>query len=158
MNNKFNIYHANGKGTGTALRLEVIPADKAMQGHLYLTLAPQGEMGANEGDVRTFPTFAWDKSICLRLGALDLGHVLSVFRGYEESIADGKGLIHLTTEVKTRFTLEHVVEPTPAYRMFAVSKRQDGSEKKVGILLTPREAMVLEAAITSSMGRICFGD
>lgn len=155
----FHIFHPNFKGTGSALRIALRPADEIMRGHVCLDIVPQRSVDGIEGEGKTFPTFSWgDGKISLRLDAMDVGKVLSVLRGYEESIADGKGLVHLKTDKTARLTLEHVVDPTPAYRLTAVCAKDGEAEKKVGILLTPNEALVLEAALTSSMGRICFGD
>ena len=155
---RFSIYHPNGKGTGSAIDLKLIPANGISDGSVVLTLAPQRDVASREGVVRIFPTFEWADAIGLRLTAMDIGHVLSVLRGCEESIADGLGLIHVTKEWRAKMTLEHVVEPVPAYRLTAFCKKNDGTEQKVGISLSHAEACVLESALSASMGRICFGD
>ena len=87
-------YHPNGKGTGSALQLELHPAHEDTEGSVFLTMAPQRTIGMRTADDTVHPTFDWRNAVCLKLDLMDLAQILQVMRGVQESLADGKGLFH----------------------------------------------------------------
>jgi hypothetical protein len=83
--------------------------------------------------------------------------MLEVFRGYRERMGDGKGLFHVTSYSNTVITLDHRLDPEPGY-FFGVSRKSgDGSLKRIKILLSMNEAIVLSEALGSSMLYMAFG-
>ena len=156
---RLSYYHPNGRGTGAAVQFEVYPAQAAVDGGIFATFARQKTCGSMEGGVVTFPRFDWDNRIVVKLDMADLMQMVQVFRGMQESIADGKGLFHKSETHYCIVKMEHRIEPQPGYA-FEVSRRKNGSEDKperIGIVFTVSEALGLLLAIENSVGLIAFG-
>lgn len=144
------MYHANAKGTGTALRLELYPARTDSDGSILATIAPQDEM---EPDA----SFDWENSIPVRIGFLELAKILQVFRGQYESINDGKGLYHLTGDGYTVVRLYHRIEPIGGYVLDVAHKPNDGETVRLVFSMTYDEAFALAEAIDHAMLYVAFG-
>ena len=72
-------------------------------------------------------------------------------------MCDGNGLFHRTAKANTVITLEHRLEPTPGY-MFCVSRKtNDGELRRIGILLSMTESIVLSEALAGAMLYMAFG-
>ena len=152
-------YHPNGRNTGAAVQFELHPAHGFTDGSIFVTFAKQKTVGTREGNVYTFPRFDWANRICVKLDMADLVQMLQVFRGMQESIADGKGLFHRSETHNCIIKLEHRLEPQPGY-VFEVSRKavgDDGETERVGIVFTMAEALGLSLAIEQSMDVIAFG-
>lgn len=146
----WTMYHPNGKGTGSALRLELHPARPDAEGSILATIAPQKSP-------TPAPSFDWDNSIAVRLGILDLAKVLQVFRGQYESIDDGKVIYHRTANGCTVVRLEHRIEPFSGY-VLAVSHRPNGGDTvRLIFAMTYDEAFALSEAIGHAMLYVSFG-
>lgn len=144
------MHHANAKGTGTALRLELHPARPDADGSILATIAPQKSP-------TPAPSFDWDNSIAFRLCFLDLAKVLQVFRGHFESIDDGKGLFLRTAKGCTVVRLAHRIEPVGGY-VLDVSHRPNGGETVcMRFAMTYDEAFALSEAIGQAMLYVSFG-
>ena len=144
------MHHANAKGTGTALRLELHPARTDAEGSILATIAPQKA-------TTPAPSFDWYNSISVRLCFMDLTKVLQVFRGQYESIDDGKGIYHRTANGCTVVRLEHRIEPFSGY-VLAVSHRPNGGDTvRLIFAMTYDEAFALSEAIGHAMLYVSFG-
>ena len=155
---RLSYYHPNGRGTGGAIQFELHPAHGCTDGSIFATFARQKTVGTCEGSVRTFPRFDWANRICVKLDMSDLLQMLQVFRGMQESIADGKGLFHRSTHSNTIVKLEHRIEPQPGYLLEAFRRPLEGGEPShAGVVLTVSEALGLSLAIEQSMDVIAFG-
>lgn len=154
---RLSYYHPNGRGTGGAVQFELHPAHGSVDGSIFATFARQKTVGSREGDVRTFPRFDWTNRICVKLDMSDLLQMLQVFRGMQESIADGKGLFHRSENSSTVVKLEHRIEPQPGYVFEAWRKPLDGEPSRAGVVFTVAEALGLSLAIEQSMDVIAFG-
>ena len=154
---RLSYYHPNGRGTGGAIQFELHPAHGCTDGSIFATFARQKTVGTCEGSVRTFPRFDWANRICVKLDMSDLLQMLQVFRGMQESIADGKGLFHRNTHSCTIVKLEHRIEPQPGYLLEAFRRPLEGEPSNAGIVLTVSEALGLSLAIEQSMDVIAFG-
>lgn len=144
------ICHANMKGTGTALRLELHPARLDVEGSILATIAPQKA-------TKPVASFDWNNSISVRLCLMDLAKILQVFRGNFESIDDGKGIYHRTTNGCTVVRLEHRIEPVGGY-VLSISHRPHGGETVLLIFaMTYDEAFALSEAIDHAMLYVAFG-
>lgn len=151
------MYHPNGKGTGSAIRLELHPAHDDTAGSIMATIATQLTTGDYKCSVPVYPKFDWDGAITVKLDFTDISKMLQVFRGECESLEDGRGLFHKSTRGTTKIMLRHLVEPIYGY-MLEVYRNALGSEdSNARIFLSPSDALGLTAAIESSMGVICFG-
>ena len=69
-----SIYHANGKGTGSAVRFEVVPAASGRDGAVFMTLAQQKSVasGSREHGNRQHATFDWQNRVTVKLNFDDL--------------------------------------------------------------------------------------
>ena len=150
------MYHPNGNGTGSALRLELHPAHDNTAGSIMATIATQLTTGNCMGSMLVYPRFDWEGAITVKLDFTDISKMLQVFRGECESIEDGRGLFHKSTRGTTKITLRHIVEPIHGY-MLEFYRKTSEEDSNARIFLSPYEALGLATAIESSMGVICFG-
>ncbi len=149
--------HPNGKGTGVTARFELHPAHDVVEGSLFVTMASQKTIGSFADGARVLPTFDWDGRVTVRLSINEVAQMLEVFRGYHENISDGRGLFHKTAKANTVITLEHRLEPSPGYLLALSRKAADGELRRMAILLSMTEAVVLSEALASSMVYMAFG-
>ncbi len=154
------LYHANGKGTGGALQLELHPAHDNTDGCIMMQLANQMTVGDLRGPNPTYPRFDWEGAVCVKLDFNDLTKILQVLRGECESLEDGKGLYHRSPRASTRIVLRHMVEPRPGYMLEVYRNglaQNPAEEKSARVFLPPNEALGVMAAIEGSMSVVCFG-
>lgn len=151
-------YHANSRGTGSAVKFSVIPAEGQKDGHLKLTIANQLTAGDRTAKVPTYPTFDWDDAKTVFLDFLDISKILQVLRGETEQIEDGKGLYHISTEGSAFINLRHIVDPFAGYVLEVRSTKCDHETKEYHIVFGCAEACGLTEAIGGVMHRIAFGD
>lgn len=155
---KLAFYHANGKGTGAALKMELHPAHDDTDGSIMATIAGQMAVGDRTGPAPVYPRFDWESAICVKLDFSDLTQILQVLRGTCESVADGRGLCHTSPRGTSRILVRHFIEPRPCYSFEVYrSGRAGGEESSARIFLSQAEACGLEAAITGSLAVVCFG-
>lgn len=159
---RLSYYHANAKGTGSAINFELHPAHWAsgacVEGSLFVSFAAQKTVGVRNGAETVFPSFDWKNKITFRLIMSDISQMLMVFRGMQESIADGKGLFHRSARYSTVIKFEHRIEPYPGYVLEVYRKSIDGADQQHAFIsFSPAEALGLSLAIEQSMGVIAFG-
>ena len=154
---RLSYYHPNGRGTGGVVQFELHPAHGSTDGSIFASFARQKTVGAMDGATRTFPRFDWANRICVKLDMADLMQMLQVFRGMQESIADGKGLFHRHERGSTVIKLEHRIEPQPGYLFEAWRRPESGEASRIGVVFTVNEALGLSLAIEQSMDVIAFG-
>lgn len=151
------MYHPNGKGTGSAIRLELHPAHDDTAGSIMATIATQLTTGNCMGSMLVYPRFDWEGAITVKLDFTDISKMLQVFLGECESLEDGRGLFHKSTRGTSKIILRHLVEPINGYMLEVYRKTSDSEDSNARIFLSPYEALGLATAIESSMGVICFG-
>ena len=152
------LYHANAKGTGCAIKMELHPAHGATDGSIFCTFAAQKTVGSRIGPNPTFPTFDWAEAHTVKFAFDDLTKMQQVFRGECDSINGDHGLWHLTAKGNTRIVLRHLIEPTPGYSFEVYFCPIDGGdERRWLIFLTSSEALGLSEAISGSMYLVAFG-
>lgn len=149
--------HPNPKGTGSSVRFEMHPAHGYSEGSIFVTFAAQKTVGSSGEGEKTLPTFDWEGGVTVRLSINEVAEVLEVFRGYRERLGDGKGFYHTTMGASTLITLAHRLEPSPGYTFGVSRKMVDGSVRRVGILLSMTESIVLSEAMASSLVYMAFG-
>lgn len=151
--NGIGIHHANARGTGSAMRVELVPAHNGEQGCITLRLAPQ--------ETAQPIAFNWDAVVTAELGLFDTAKMIEVFRGCSESINDGKGIFRRSETGCTVVQVAFRGETVPGYSVEITKKSKVGIRKvgirKVGIRLTMGEAFALSLALEGAMGRIAFG-
>ncbi|MBQ1429312.1 MAG: hypothetical protein IIZ06_06555, partial [Kiritimatiellae bacterium] len=132
-------YHANGKGTGSAMKLELYPArvGDLDSGAIYATIARQSSLGDRRSTPPIYPSFDWDNALKVKLDFTDLAKVLQVLRGETERIDEGKGLFHRYADKCQVIKFRHMIEPVCGYSMEVSETSTDTdaqtSEKKAYI-------------------------
>ena len=81
MRPRLALYHANARGTGCAIKMELHPASGAADGGIFCTFAAQKTVGYRLGPNPTFPTFDWTEAHTVKLAFDDLAKMQQVFRG-----------------------------------------------------------------------------
>ena len=149
--------HPNPQGTGTSVKFDLHPAHGYVEGSVFATFASQKTTASYVDGKPVPPTFDWENSVTIRLTINEVAEMLEVFRGYREKLGDGKGLFHVTAECNTAITFEHRLEPGPGY-LFGVSRKmKDGRLKRMKILISMSESIVLSEALAASMLYMAFG-
>lgn len=157
---KLTFYHANAKGTGGVIRLELHPAHDQVDGSIMLTMANQLTVGNPTGANPTFPRFDWENKVVVKLDFSDLCHILQVFRGECESLEGDRGLCHRTAQATTTIQLRHLVEPTAGYsldlhRIYGGNSQKP--EMRCHFFIRDWESVGITEAIAGSMSVIGFG-
>lgn len=153
------IYHAKRDVSGSAMRIFLHNASGACNddctGHYELELAPQCDKGLS-----LLPRFDWDACIKVDIYAIDAAEIISVLRGYEESLGDGKGIFFSTSEERIVLKFRHVIEPQPGYVLELTRIDANGvlEDQTLRIFLSPTEASAILMAMESTFGKLCFID
>ena len=135
------VYHPNAKGSGAVARLE--PSICRRDGRpacFFLELATQKTAAGRDEDGPSRATFDWENKITVKLGFLDICHLLAVLEGKAEH-AGGKrdGIYHQSGRTNT---LIHLARHEAGGYFLALSrKRGDEDEaKRIGMVLSEVEA------------------
>ena len=159
---RLSYYHANAKGTGSAIQFELHPAHDSelgmVEGSIFVIMANQLTVGRRDGATPVFPSFDWKNRVVLRLTMADVSQLLMVFRGIQENLCDGKGIFHRSARFNTIIKFTHELDPRPGYALEVSRKPVQGGEvQRVFIAFSPTEALGLSLAIEQSLGLIAFG-
>ena len=149
----WTVCHPNGRGTGSALKLTLHPAQGSASGYMTAKIAKQKTVAEYNGGKPVFATFDWENPIEVRLCVDDLAQIVMVLRGQIESIEDGKGVFHRTREANMVIKFSHMIEPRPGY-IFSVSKKP----LDAFIMLRETEAVVLSFALEHVFAALVFGE
>lgn len=155
INRELAFYNPNARGTGGALKFEVIPADEYGNGYLLMTIAGQSPLDPNGGK-SVYPRFDWSNAVCVKLDITETAQVLGVLRGESESLNDGNGLVsHGKNGETTTFRMCHIIKPHSGYS-FEVIKH--GTSISPNILLNSiGQGLALEVALESAIGIMAWG-
>ena len=153
------LYHANAKGTGSALKMNLHPAHDNTDGSIMLTIANQMTVGNRAAPRPTFATFDWENAICVKLDFGDLTQLLQVMRGMCESVNDGKGLYHRSHRGATSVRFCHRIDPVPGYLLEVFRKPFDGEEAecRASFVFSSAEALGVCEAVSGAMCIVAFG-
>ena len=159
---RLSYYHANAKGTGSAINLELHPAhwsaEGNVEGSIFASIANQKTVGSRNGSETVFPSFDWKNRITLRLTMSDIAQIVMVFRGMQESACEGRGLFHRSSRYNTIIKFEHRLDPYPGYILDVSRKSLDGADQQHSfIAFSPAEAIGISLALEQSMGLLAFG-
>lgn len=158
---QLSFYHANGKGSGSAARFELLPAGAEREGTVYLTLAQQKSVasGSAEQGTRQHATFDWANRVTVKLNFGDLCQIIPVFQGAAAAIAEGKGLYHESRDTVTRINLARQGEPFPGWALEVSRKAKGESEtpSRVRIVFNAAEAFGIGTVLQQVLGLIAFG-
>ncbi len=156
-----NFYHANGKGTGSVARFEVVPATGDRDGSVFMTLAQQKSVasGSTEQGNRQYATFDWANRVIVKLNFGDLCQMLPVFKGQATAIGDGKGLYHDSGSSTTIINLVHQTDPYPGHALDVSRRSKSGGDPapRIRILFNATEAYGLGVVLEQVLGLLAFG-
>ena len=158
---RLSFYHANGKGTGSAVRFEVVPASGDRDGSVFLTLAQQKSVatGSAEQGNRQHATFDWTSRMTVKLNFSDLCQLLPVFKGQAATVAEGKGLYHDSRNTTTLINLTRQSEPYSGLAL-EVSRRSTAESEpavRTRIVFNAAESFGLGAVLEQVLGLLAFG-
>lgn len=152
------IYHPTAEGKGSALAIRLLPSTLSSSGYIQLELANQSEVA--DDAKKTFHRFDWKNRYIVKLNPFETSEVIQVLRGAKENLRNGEGIIRTIKDngdrvLKFKFGMLEGLRNGFSLKM-GVSKEGKGFVVRE-IELTENEAIALEAALTSSMGRLFFG-
>jgi hypothetical protein len=158
---RLSFYHANGKGTGSAVQFEVIPACGDREGVVFMTLAQQKSVaiGSAEQGTRQHATFDWKNRVTVKLNFNDLCQMLLVFRGLATAIQEGKGLYHDSRNMTTMINVTRQVEPYPGLSL-EISRRgktEGDVPLRIRIIFNAAETLGLGTVLEQQLGVVAFG-
>jgi len=158
---RLTFYHANGKGTGSAVQFEVIPACGDREGVIFMTLAQQKSVATGSTDMgtRQHATFDWKNRVIVKLNFNDLCQMLLVFRGLASSIQEGKGLYHDSRNTTTMINVTRQAEPYPglALEISRRGKNEGDTPLRIRIIFNAAETLGLGTVLEQQLGVIAFG-
>lgn len=158
-------YHPNAKGTGSALRFSIAPAESDRDGSLFVSFAAQSSVfvPAQNGAPAKFASFDWRNRIPLKFTFAEVAEIILVLRGVLPSVgqnARGDGFYHKSSSSATSVTFRHGDDPSRPGFLLDVSRvmRTNPNEKQhVGIMFNLIEAVGLQLALEQSMALLAFG-
>ena len=136
--NDHAIYKPNSRGNGGVMRFSLNRA----KGAVFLDAASQSGEKA----------FDWENKITMKWGLSDLGPVIAVLQGRQETAK----LFHQSDKANSAFEITRRNDADRAPFVANISRQEsaDKSVRKVGIPLTLGEAVVLEAALRAAVTRL----
>ena len=158
---RLTFYHANSKGTGSAVQFEVIPASGDREGVIFMTLAQQKSVATGSTDLgtRQHATFDWKNRVIVKLNFNDLCQMLLVFRGLASTIQEGKGLYHDSRNTTTMINVTRQADPYPglALEISRRGKTEGDAPLRIRIIFNAAEALGLGTVLEQQLGVIAFG-
>ena len=88
---------------------------------------------------------------------MDLAQILQVLRGVQESLADGKGLFHRSSNASAVIKFEHRIEPVPGYLLDVSKKQLAGDLQRVSFFFRPAEAFACALMLEQALVYVAFG-
>lgn len=151
---RLRLEHLNGRGSGSALQMFLVPATACEAGHIRIEIADQ------KGKTR----FDWANALAADLGWHDCAKLLSVLMGCTEETADdrwNKSRILVKNELDgtvRRVNLRHELDPDPCYVLSVSDLHSDNVAVQQRVIrLTPTEGIGIEGAIRGGLHTVAFG-
>ena len=151
-------YHANAKGTGAALRFEFKPPIGRRNGCFFMEMAMQKTTASGGRGGRTPATFDWESKATVKLSFMDACEFLAVLQLKQPSLGhNGKGLYHVNGDKDTMIGMRTSSE-RKGYTVGISRKDKQGQQVFKGhFLISPTEAIGLEAIFTAALFHMAFG-
>lgn len=165
MNPQLTMYHANAKGTGSAIKFTLHPArwdadnGTTISGCIMAKIANQSTIADRRSNPPRYATFDWDNSINVKLEFSDLTALLQVLRGECEQVGNGHGLYHVNAKRSQSIYFRHMIEPISGYAFEVYETSRDGKEEtNARFVFSSAEALGFSIAIEQSFGLLAFGN
>lgn len=143
--------HPNARCTGSEATFELHPATIERPGFVRASFAPQISMVTHYAYA-----FATEEAVSFDLGFSDIGSVLEVLHGCQETINNGKGICLESANAVSRLKMSHVLEPVQCYE-FVAEKSEKCECKTVRFLMTTPEAFSFSESLKSCLSLVSFG-
>ena len=158
-NGRLTIYHANSKGTGAAVRLELKlnRDDEDRNGCFFLEMAKQKTTASQENSQRTPATFDWAAKATVKLGFMDVCEILTVLEAKQEQAGGTRnGLYHESAQINTIIAFKRATERS-GYQLGISRRHADGREIFKGhILLSEVEGTGLRHLLATALFYMVF--
>lgn len=158
MNNALVLYHPNGKGTGSALQLELRlnRAGEDRYDCFFLEMALQKTAADNGKEGRTPATFDWAGKVTVKLDFADICELLAVLEGRAEQAGGQRnGIYHEAGNTNTVIGFKK--NPEGGYFAGVSRKDKQGSQLFKGhMLLSEAEAIGLRCILQSGLFFMTF--
>ena len=151
-------YHANGKGSGAALRFEFKPPMGRRNGCFFMEMAKQKTTASGGRGDRIHATFDWESKATVKLSFMDACEFLAVLQLKQPSLgSNGKGLYHVNGDKDTIIGMRTNTE-RKGYTVGISRKDKQGNQIFKGhFLISPTEAIGLEAIFSAALFHMAFG-
>jgi hypothetical protein len=156
---RLTYYHANGKGTGAVMQIDMRlnEGDERRYDCFFLTMARQKSVAAKV-DGRDVPaSFDWDGRVAVKLGFGDVCELLAVLEGRRDTAGQsGKGLYHASGDGSTIVEFSRQSD-REAYGLAVSRKGSDGAQVFRGqMILSDAEAIGLRCVFQQGLFFLSF--
>lgn len=152
-------YHPNGKGTGSALRLEprLNRDDADRYNCFFIEMAPQKSLATRGAHGVTPATFDWSKKITVKLGFLDVAELLTVLEGRAEKVGgERNGLYHASGASNTLISFLRNKDQGGYYLALSIKRHKDEAPQKIGMSLSEVESTGLRCLFQTGLFYVTF--
>jgi hypothetical protein len=153
------LYHQNGRGTGSALRLELRlnrPGEDRYN-CFFLELAAQKTCVQRQNGDTQPATFDWERKVTVKLDFIDVCEFLTVLEGRAAKIGGERGgLYHAAGGDNTLISFQRNAEQRTYYLGVSKKRDKDDSPQKVGMTLSEVEATGLRCLFQTGLFYITF--
>lgn len=153
------LYHPNGRGTGSALRLEprINREGEDRYNCFFLEMAAQKQVADRKGGGSDYATFDWDRRITVKLGFADICELLAVLEGKAEHVGgERKGLFHATGAGNTIIGFARDAERGGYHLSLSRKLKGDAEPRRIGIGLGEAEAVGLRCLFQTGLFFVTF--
>ena len=158
-------YHPNAKGTGSALRVSIAPAEGDRDGAVFFTLATQSSVfvPAQNGAPAKFASFDWGNKLTVKFTFSEVTEIILLLAGSLPAVgqnAKGDGFFHSSSSASTIVGFRRGEDPARPGFLLDVTrtpKTNRDERKRVGLILGTIEAVGLRIALEQSMSLLAFG-
>ena len=151
-------YHPNGKGTGSAMRLEprINRDDRDRYNCFFMELAGQKTAANLKAGAGVPATFDWAGKITVKLGFLDVSEILTVLEGRSDHAGGSRnGLYHAAGNGNTLISFQANREQR-IYHLSVSKKNGAQTPHKLGITLSESEATGLRCLLQTGLFFVTF--
>jgi hypothetical protein len=153
-------YHPNGKGTGSALQVELRLSRNGEDRHncMFFEMARQKTAAMKTEDGRKPATFDWETKVTVKLEFTDICELLTVLEGKADHAGGAHdGIYHEAGNANAIIAFKRNAEP-PGY-LLGISKRTKAGEQvfRGQLVLSEAEAIGLRCLLQSSLFPMTLG-
>ncbi len=153
------IYHPNGRGEGSAMRLEprVNRHGEDRYNCFFLEMASQKSAAQRQNGKTDYATFDWENKITVKLGFLDVGELLTVLEGKVPHVGgQRKGLYHASGIGNTLISFNRDAQRGSYYLTLSRKRNGDAHPLRIGIGLSDVEATGLRCLLQTGLFFVTF--